>query len=350
MNSINRRNFIKTSLMGSVAVSCLYPLNRFTPVIKTDGTSSRVSLTTGNNRSDMAFRALQPFSRQIRQAIGNKRIVIKPNNVSIDIPLASTHADTIEGVLEFLKSINKIKNVIIAESSANGFTLEGFSNFGYNRVADKYSAGLMDLDKDQVDILNVFDEKDFRPHPVRMSRTILDPDSYIISLARMKTHDMVVATLSLKNIIVGAPVKDIGFADKSQRKPGMKNDKPVVHGSGFRGINYNLYALAGKLHPHLAVIDGFEGMEGNGPTRGTPVDHRICVASTDWLAADRVAVELMGIDFAKVGYLNFCAGTGLGVADLSKIEIIGETLKDHIKSYKLSDNIDNQMIWMNKVS
>jgi uncharacterized protein (DUF362 family) len=92
------------------------------------------------------------------------------------------------------------------------------------------------------------------------------------------------------------------------------------------------------------VIDGFEGMEGNGPNSGTPVDHRVCVASTDWLAADRVAVELMGVDFSKIGYLNYCAQAGLGMADLGKIEIVGENLKDHIKPYKLHDNIEKQLI------
>jgi uncharacterized protein (DUF362 family) len=44
---------------------------------------------------------------------------------------------------------------------------------------------------------------------------------------------------------------------------------------------------------------------------GTPVDHRVCVASTDWLAADRVGIELMGIDFANVGYLNYCAQSNM---------------------------------------
>ena len=58
----------------------------------------------------------------------------------------------------------------------------------------------------------------------------------------------------------------------------------------------------------------------------------------------------MGIDFAKVGYLNYCDQTGQGIADLNKIEIIGETISNHIKPYKLSDNIDNQLIWMNPVS
>ena len=93
------------------------------------------------------------------------------------------------------------------------------------------------------------------------------------------------------------------------------------------------------------MIDGFEGMEGNGPTRGTPVDHRVCVVGRDWLAADRVAVELMGIDFAKIGYLNFCADAGLGQADLKKIEVLGEPIVRHVKQYRLADSIEKQLIW-----
>jgi hypothetical protein len=70
----------------------------------------------------------------------------------------------------------------------------------------------------------------------------------------------------------------------------------------------------------------------------------------DWLAADRVAIELMGINFANIGYLNFCCQTGAGVADLDKIQIIGETINSHKKIYKLSDNFKDQLIWMNPVS
>jgi len=142
-------------------------------------------------------------------------------------------------------------------------------------------------------------------------------------------------------------VKDKGFSWGPNRKEGAVNDKPIAHGGGIRGINYNLFALSEKLHPDLAIIDGFTGMEGNGPNDGTPVDHRVCVVGTDWLATDRVGVELMGIDFANVGYLNYCASAGRGIADLSKIEIIGEKIKDHIKPYKLNDNIKEQLTWMN---
>jgi uncharacterized protein (DUF362 family) len=87
-------------------------------------------------------------------------------------------------------------------------------------------------------------------------------------------------------------------------------------------------------------------MEGNGPTQGTLVEHRVCVVSPDWLAADRVAVELMGINFANVGYLNYCAQAGLGQGDLQKIEIVGAPIAAHVRRYKLADNIDKQLVWM----
>jgi uncharacterized protein (DUF362 family) len=349
MNTINRRSFIRTSVIGGLAVSYSGPLNAFIPGFDHHQSSASVAITTGDNRADLAFRALQPFSKQIRQAIGSRRVVLKPNNVSTEIPLCATHVDTLEGILEFLRSIKKLDNVIIAESAADGPTFDGFKNYGYFQLANKYPVKFVDLDQEGNELLYVFDEKDFRPHPVRFSRIMLSPDSFIVSVARMKTHDRSIVTLSLKNIVFGAPVKDVGFAFGGKRREGSKSDKSIVHGSGYRGINYNLYSLAPRLHPHLAVIDGFEGMEGNGPSRGTPVDHRICVVSPDWLAADRVAVELMGIDFSVIGYLNYCAQTGLGTADLNKIEIVGESISNHIIHYKLHDSYEKQLIWKSSV-
>ncbi|HLF32749.1 MAG TPA: DUF362 domain-containing protein [Cyclobacteriaceae bacterium] len=350
MTSLNRRDFLKASVLGGVAISL--PENRkwtwpANPSNNSD--PARVAITTGDHRARMVFDALKPFSGQIKKAIGNKRILIKPNNVSIDRQLAATHVDTIEGILEFLKSIGKTENVIIAESAAGGATFNGFENFGYFGLEKKYKVKFVDLDQEKNEVVRVFDEKDFRPHAVRTSSLMLDPDTYLISSARMKTHDRVLATLSLKNIVFGSFIKDPGFGWGPNRKEGTRNDKPIAHGSGYRAINYNLFTLARILHPHLAVIDGFDGMEGNGPGNGTPVDHRICVASTDWLAADRVGIELMGIDFANVGYLNYCTEAGLGVGDMNKIEIVGEQLQSHIRPYKLSDNLEKQLIWKQPV-
>lgn len=348
----NRRQFLKRSLLGSaaaVAASWTWPSALAAGTGATERKlTNRVALTAGEDRADLAFKGLRAFEKTLAAAIGNKRVIIKPNNVSIQNQLSASHAANLEGILEFLKSIGKT-DVAIAESAADGPTLDGFSNYGYNRLAEKYGARLVDLDQEGVEVLHCFDETDFRPHACRMSKVLLDPNHFIISAAKFKTHDRVVATLSLKNIVVGAPIKDAGFRWGPGAKAGARTDKPMTHGNGFRGINYNLYALAPRLHPHLSVIDGYEGMEGEGPTMGTPVQQRVCVVSPDWLAADRVAVELMGIDFAKVGYLNFCAQTGMGEGDLSKIEILGPSLQEHVKTYKLAKNIDQQLVWRQPV-
>ena len=343
-----RRQFLKTSMAGGLAaIGAARPVACAMAEDSPVADISRVALTNGEDHADIVFGALRPFGREVAQAIGDRQVVIKPNNVAIDIALSATPAECLEGTLEFLKSIGKLDGAIIAESAANGPTLEGFANYGYDKVAAKYGAKLVDLDNEKTEQVFVFDQKDFQPHPVQMSRLLLDRgEFFVISAAKFKTHDQVVATLSLKNIVFGAPVKDPGFRGGRRRKPGLTSQKPIAHGSGVYGINYNLCDLARRLGPDLAVIDGYQGMEGNGPTRGTPVEHRVCVASNDWLAADRVAVELMGIDFAKVGYLNYCARTNQGQADLAKIDIIGDPIARHVRPYKLHDNIERQLMWM----
>ena len=328
-----RRNFLKTCLAGTGAAMAAETAFAAPPAA-TGKFTSRVALSTGEDRANLAFQELVPFKKEIADAIGSKRVILKPNNVIIDRPLCASHADNLEGILEFLKSIGK-KDVAIAESPAMGSALDGFANYGYNKFAAKYGVKLINLDSEGFSVLHCIDEKDFQPHACRMSRLMLDPNNFIISAAKLKTHDLVGITLSLKNIVVGAPIKDAGAGLGRGGPGGGKSDKPLTHGGGSRGINYNLFALSPKLHPHLAVIDGYEGMEGTGPVNGTPVKHRVCVASMDWLAADRVAAELMGVDVTKIGYLSYCIRAGdRGEGDLNKIEILGPAIKEAVAAVK----------------
>ena len=345
---LHRRDFIRTALWGGIATAAIpsYAMKVLAEETKvTVDTNARVSLATGSNRAEMTFRALQPFSREIAQAVGNRRIIVKPNMVTSTIQLSAVHKDTIEGILEFYKSINKLENVVVAESVADGPTMTAYDNYGYIPVAEKYKVKLLSLDDTTPHVLYVMDELDLRPKPVRMSSFLTDRNNFVMSVGRMKTHDRVVATLSLKNVVLGAPIKEPGYSWGPDRRQGAQSDKAIVHGNGFRGINYNIFALAYHIRPDLAFVDGFEGMEGDGPNNGTPVDHKVCIAGLDWLAVDRVGLELMGIETGKVGYLTFCGEAGLGQFDLSKIEIIGEKLANHIRTYKLSRNLEKQLQW-----
>ncbi len=308
--------------------------------------ASRVALTHGEDHAGIIFEGLRLLKDEIARAIGERPVVIKPNLVAVDAQLSATPVQSVEGILEFLRSIGKHRNVIISESAANGPTAEGYSNYGYVPLAARYGVKLVDLDHEAVRTIHALDQNDMRPHPVRVSRLLLDRGNFVISAAKIKTHDRVVATLSLKNLVVGAPIKDPGFRWGPGGRPGALTDKPLIHGNGFHGLQYNLYALAPKLRPDLAVIDGYQALEGNGPVAGTPVEHRVAVTSLDWLAADRVAVALMGIEIAKMGYLNYCAADGMGEIDLNRIDILGERMSDHVRKYRLAENVAQQLEWM----
>lgn len=70
----NRRNFLKTSVAGGVAITFAGQINSVLPESgqtgTVSGTGTRVSISTANDRADLAFKALLPFSKQIKQAIG----------------------------------------------------------------------------------------------------------------------------------------------------------------------------------------------------------------------------------------------------------------------------------------
>jgi uncharacterized protein (DUF362 family) len=354
----NRRHFLKTGLVTSAGALFAARLARAAgsdaasakpaeaPTITSSAASSKVALTNGDNRTDNIFRGLKSLEKEIALSIGNRRVVIKPNNVSPTNQLAATHADALTGILEFLKSIGKLDNAIIAESAAFAATMQGFENFGYTKLADKYNVKLVDLDTEKFQTVMAFNQGDAKPRPIRVSSILANQeDNFIISACMLKTHDQAVATMSIKNIVVGAPLKLPNPNAGNGRGGRSVSDKPTIHGGGARGININLALLAPLLHPSLAVIDGFQGMEGNGPIDGTPVDHRVCVVSTDYLAADTVGASLMGIDPVDIGYLTYLASAKVGESDLSKMEILGEPVAKLAKKYQLATTIQNQLKW-----
>lgn len=250
-------------------------------------------------------------------------------------------------ILDFLQGYKK--QIIIAEA-ALGSTEEGFKNFGFYDLENDYDVEFVDLNKDDYEIIELkFDDslkntlksvirlkpsemrrklKNLRGTRVRVSKTLLDKDNYIVSPTRLKTHDAVVATLSLKNIVMGSIVRD----------------KYKMH-QGIKEINFYLFLLTEKMRPDLAVIDGFKGMEGDGPVFGDPIDSRIMIASTDFLAADRIGLEVMGIDASRVGYLNYCADAGMGEWDLNRIKVLGNSIEECRKKFGLHSGVERQFNW-----
>ena len=149
----------------------------------------------------------------------------------------------------------------------------------------------MDLNEEGKYLTHQIIDGDLHYVPVRLAARLLDPEAYIICSAILKTHNTVVATLSLKNMALGAPLHNA--RKESQRW----NDKRIYHG-GVRQTHVDIVMTVQRLQPFwgATVLDGWDGMEGNGPASGTLVPSRIAIASTDYIAADRVGIEAMGIN------------------------------------------------------
>ena len=278
---------------------------------------SSVALIKGNDRRENIYKALKLIEDQVFADIGNKQVMIKPNFVQTSKQLAATHADAIRGILDFLRPHYK-KDVLIGEAAATQEgTFAGYKNYGYPDLAKEDArVKLVDLNLGNYQYRYTLGDKNV-PIPIRICSAFVNPDLYIISAAITKTHGFVSVTLSLKNVLLGAPVNDYkGESDKFQMHRGP-------HGEPDDIIHFNLFHMAQEVYPDLAVIDGFTGMEGDGPSRGTPVDSRIALASTDALAADTLGARLMGFDPKKINYLSSMAAAGMGQGNLDRIKVLG---------------------------
>ena len=263
------------------------------------------------------------MDRRRHRYFEGRRPVIKVNFVSTYKPLSATHPDAVRPIAEFLTDRGE-KNIAIAEGAAFGNTARGFRDYrSYEAMAKQYNLELIDLNNpDSWKVVFVI-HPDLKPHPVKLAPTMVDSNNYIISVTRPKSHLQVGVTLTAKNVIMGS----IMIMDKVRMHPSE---------AGNRVLDYNLFTVMQHLHLDLAVIDGFEGMEGNGPVLGEPVDHRVAVAGTDYLAVDRVGTEIMGADFDNVRYLNYLWDLGMGEGDLEKIQIIGDPIESCRKEYKMA--------------
>ena len=304
---------------------------------------STVSLVKGENRRKNIADALTAIDEQLRPGLKAKKyVVIKTNFVHTTNQLAASHVDAVHGILDYLEP--RFKGPVIVGESAAGDTMQAFESFHYNTLASERRSQhveLVDFNREGKYVTIPMIDYDLHATPARLAARLMDPDAFVICCAVMKTHNAMVATLSVKNMGLGAPLHS---------RPGENprwNDKRIAH-NGLRQTHYNIFLAAQAMKPSwgAAVIDGYEGMEGNGPASGTPVPSRIAIASRDYIAADRVGVETMGINATWLGYLRFCADFGVGQYDLDKIDVRGEKIETVRRKYALHQDIERELQWM----
>jgi uncharacterized protein (DUF362 family) len=307
---------------------------------------SKVSLVKGDSRRKNISDALIAIDDQIRPALKAKKYVfVKLNGVeAAGRLLGSSQPDALSGILDYLAP--RFKGPIFVGDSGDLPGTQAVGKFGWDKAFAEHK-GLnlkFEITNEEQNKYGLLYGIDYDLHviPIRLGYRFVDPDAFMISAGVLKTHNMVVATMAVKNMVMGAPLAPAlgnnNYADSEKRKFHV----------GIRSGNYNMFLAIQKMLPinwGVGVVDGYEGMEGNGPMSGTPVGHRIALASTDFLAVDRVGLECMGIDASWPGYLNYAYQAGLGQYDLTKIDVLGAKIADVQKKYRLHADTDRMLEW-----
>jgi len=90
------------------------------------------------------------------------------------------------------------------------------------------------------------------------------------------------------------------------------------------------------VRPDLSIIDGIEGMEGDGPSSGDKRFVGLIFASENPYALDTVASKIIGIDPLSIPILRVVKERNIFSVDINDIEFVGLKPQDiDIKQFKL---------------
>lgn len=345
----NRRNFLKQMSIGTAGLA----LGSMAAPKRSDaylygGGKSNVSLVASTDIRQATYDALKMIESDVKKGVESKKsVLIKVNmgQVAENVWLNATDVNQTRGIIDFLQTFYD-GDIIVGEATAAGNvaegTMAGFQNYNYMPLLQEYkNVSFRDLNRDDAVTAFILDSNG-HPQPIDIISTYLDPDVYVVSPSRLKTHNCVIGTCSYKNIGMGSPINRFWTSSRQGR-----NQKQLMHSGGNKGLSFNMYRLAELgVRPDLAILDGVVGMEGNGPVNGTPVEGGILVASTDFVAADRIGYELMGIDYDLVLYMQWMSAAGMGNDQIENMNLKGANYKDHVIKYELHRNYETQIQWV----
>lgn len=238
-----------------------------------------------------------------------ERVLIKPNMLSAKPPdkAVQTHPAVVEATVRLVIDAGGVP--MIGDSPAIGSLASCLSKGEFNPVIEKYRVKVLKFDE-PVTVNN----PDGMFKSFKVAREITEADK-IINVPKLKTHGQMVMTMAVKNLF-GAVVG----ARKTQwhLKVGNYPEK-------FARMLVDLHYL---INPTLSIMDAITAMEGNGPGSGDPVDLGLIFAGRDASAMDAVATRIVGLDPSLLYTLAVAKREGIGIADFSNVEVVGEKIEE----------------------
>lgn len=254
----------------------------------------RVTIAKAAAYDDSVYDIVRRVLAEQRVDAKGKNIVLKPNLVefSPDTPI-NTHPVFVHAVREAFLALGAA-SVRIAEGPGHRRdALDLADAAGYFRAISGFEDLFRDLNLEAVEripLRNPFS----RLKELYVPKVLLGAD-LVVSVAKLKTHHWVGATLTMKNFFGTVPGNVYGWP------------KNILHWSGIDECIADLH----NVYPRtFGIVDGIEGMEGNGPIQGTPKFAGVVVAGSSLPAVDATCARIMGIDPDRFVYLQLATRRG----------------------------------------
>ncbi len=281
-----------------------------------------LSVIKGKGRKENITSALELIEKDVNESIrkkGKDVLFIKVNSLDSTVPKACTHIDALEAVVEYF--CGRFKRIIVGDNSS--CFMQGPNIYAYlkEKFANLEFSNLKEFSSEEAKFEMLGGKAD-----VMISS--LPKESYTISLALPKSHDNFVFTGCSKNM-VGCIIENRVCVHglKAHERLFLNN---VVKSNAL--ATRNLVKTIKAAKPDLAILDGFTGMEGDGPAMGKVVEMGIALASADCVALDKTAARICG--FESVPYLDECAKEGIGSSEAELLKKGFSRLADISKKFE----------------
>jgi len=229
------------------------------------------------------LRLYPDFCRSVR----GRRVVLKPNLVEYHSDrVVNTDPRFVAAAVEVFRQLDA-RQVIVAEGPGHRRDTEWLlEESGLESALRAVQAPFVDLNLEPLFPVTLTANLSGLGR-LWLPRAVLDTD-IVVSMPKMKTHHLVGATLSMKNMFGILPGTKYGWP------------KNLLH---WRGIEQCVVDVNVAVRPAFAIIDGIQAMEGDGPIYGDRVEAGVIVLGDRLTAVDSTAARIMGIQPGHLTYL-----------------------------------------------
>lgn len=244
----------------------------------------------------------------------NQKVFIKLNCVGPFEPQMgiTTHPEFVRAVIRLVKQ--RTFNIVIGDNPATKDIIYTLKKCGIYKVIQDEDIPIFD------GTVSAFIENPTYNNysKFEVSKEIIDCD-VLINLPKLKTHSLTYVTCAEKNLF--------GFIYGLSKAAWHVRANNTLEFCDALNDLYGAILNEFKNKKMIHICDGIIGLEGEGPsTGGNSINSKVILASIDAISLDRVAVEIMGLDYSKY-ILNIIANKReYGVGNLEDIEIVGESL------------------------